>query len=807
MFARKKDGTLRLCIDYRGLNSITIKDRYPIPSIDEQLDRFAKCSVFSKLDLASGYHQLRVLQDHVPRTAFNTQFGSFQWKVMPFGLTNAPATFQRMMNGILAPFLRSFAQVYLDDIIIFSVDLQTHVGHLTKILDVLRKNKLYCKLSKCTFAQTEVEFCGFLVSKKGIRTHPEKIQLIQNWPVPKEISDLKSFLGLCGFYQRFIPRYAALIACLTSLYKKNAQWKWTQTEDLAFSTVKKELASAVSLAYPDFSRKFIIHLDASKLALGATLSQEADDGQLRLLSCTSRKFNVHELNYPVHEKEQLALVHCLEHWRHYLLGAESIAYTDNIATRHIRTSQNLSSRQIRWLQVIGRYNVDIRHIAGIDNKAADTLSRLNVLDGEEEDVDGSVHNEEEVNREMENVHGHNDEKEDDAIGNEDWANDYALDEELMEFCFHAGNLRPEYRLRHGVIWDGARIVVPHSKVLEILRLHHNSPLSGHLGICKTYDLVSRKYWFPHMRQDIQQFVQACDICQRNKTERYPTRGLLEPLQIPVQKWHSISMDWISGLPTSSVGNDCILTIIDRMTHMTHLIPCKSTSTSADVAQLLIQHVIRLHGVPRTIHSDRDSRLISRFWKELSSKLGIVHRYTSPYHPSTNGLVERMNRTVEQVLRTALDRLPLDLWEEKLPLVEMCINNSNLFHSEYSPFMLNYGFHPNLLGDVFERTKESHMEDVDEFIARMDKDLERLTGIIAEAQRSTKDQADKGRVPVEFKPGDSVLFNQSKLEKQSGSRSKFAKLKPKLLGPFKIAKFIATNVVELDQNIPGLGQGR
>ena len=185
------------------------------------------------------------------------------------------------MEFLLHSFVHSLRSTW-DDIIIFSVDLQTHVGHLTKILDVLRKNKLYCKLSKCTFAQTEVEFCGFLVSKKGIRTHPEKIQLIQNWPVPKEISDLKSFLGLCGFYQRFIPRYAALIACLTSLYKRNAQWKWTQTEDLAFSTVKKELASAVSLTYPDFSQKFIIHLDASKLALGATLSQEADDGQLRL---------------------------------------------------------------------------------------------------------------------------------------------------------------------------------------------------------------------------------------------------------------------------------------------------------------------------------------------------------------------------------------------------------------------------------------------------------------------------------------------------------------------------------------------
>jgi len=683
------------------------------------------------------------------------------------------------------------------------MDLESHVEHLRKILDTLRKNRLFCKLSKCLFAQGEVEFCGFLVSQKGIRTHPEKVHLIQNWPVSNDISDLKSFLGLCGFYQRFIPHYAAVIACLTDLYKKNVQWKWTHEQDTAFVQIKNALANAVALAYPDFSKKFIIHLDASKLALGATLSQEADDGQLRLLNCTSRKFNVHELNYPVHEKEQLALVHCLEHWRHYLLGAECIAFTDNIATRHIRTSQHLSSRQIRWLQVIDRYNVDIRHIPGTSNKAADTLSRLNVLDADGNEVDEeSVHAEELINREVELVHGRAEEDEIDT-DDEDWTNEYAADNELLDYCFHAGNLKPEYRLRNGLIWDNARIVVPHSKVSEILRMHHASPLSGHLGIAKTFDLISRKYWFPHMRHTIQQFVQRCDICQRNKTERHPIRGLLEPLQIPVQKWNSISMDWISGLPTSSNQNDCILTIIDRLTHMTHLIPCKSTSTSSDVAQLLIQHVVRLHGVPRTIHSDRDTRLISRFWKELSRKLGIIHKYTTPYHPSSNGLVERMNRTVEQVLRTALDRLPLTLWEEKLPLVEMCINNSNLFHSEYSPFYLNYGFNPNLLGDVFERTVCSHVEGVDQFIARMEKDTERIVGIIGEVQRTMKTQADRGRVPVEFKPGDLVLFNQARLEKQSGSRSKFSKIKPKLLGPFKIVKFIATNVVELDKPIPGL----
>ena len=402
------------------------------------------------------------------------------------------------------------------------------------------------------------------------------------------------------------------------------------------------------------------------------MSQEADEGELRLLSCTSRKFNVHELNYPVHEKEQLALVHCLEHWRHYLLGAETIAFTDNIATRYIRTSSNLSSRQIRWLQVIDRYNVKIRHIPGTSNKAADTLSRLNVLEGENDiDIDEeSVHNEVQLNRELENaVVGQvaEDDNEDEKDV-EDWTADYLADGELRDYCYHSGNLRPEYRLCNGVIWNGDQIVVPLSKIVGILKLLHAHPLSGHFGIAKTFDLVSRKYWFPRMRHRVQQFVRTCDVCQRNKSERHPTRGMLEPLQIPQNKWQSIAMDWITGLPTSPLGNDSILTIIDRLSHMVHLIPCKSTATSADVAQLLIQHIVRLHGVPRSIHSDRDSRLIARFWKELCNQLGIIHKYSTPYHPSSNGLVERANRTIEQVLRTALDQTTLDTWETKLPLV-------------------------------------------------------------------------------------------------------------------------------------------
>jgi hypothetical protein len=365
--------------------------------------------------------------------------------------------------------------------------------------------------------------------------------------------------------------------------------------------VKTHLAEAVSLAYPDFTKTFILHLDASKFALGATLSQEADDGKLRLINCTSRKFNVHELNYPVHEKEQLALVHCLEHWRHYLLGAKTIAYTDNIATRYIRTTHTPSSRQVRWLQIIDRYDIEIRHIAGVENKAADTLSRLTVIDDADEVDEDSIHNEAGIENETAEVHGDvgdNDEDEDE----EEWLNDYAADNEIMEYCFHANNLKPEYRRRRGLIWAGDQIVVPCSKVMEIIKTYHDNPTAGHFGISKTYDLIARKYCFPRMRNRIQQFVQVCDVCQRNKSDHKPTSGLLEPLQIPNRKWKSVSVDWIVGLPTSSRHNDSILTVIDRLTHMVHLIPCKSTDTAETTAQSFLQNIVRLHGVPRSIHS-------------------------------------------------------------------------------------------------------------------------------------------------------------------------------------------------------------
>lgn len=301
LFARKKDGSQRLCIDYRGLNVITVKDKYPLPRIDEILDNMAGCRVFSKMDLHSGYHQIRIKPEDIFKTAFQTKYGSFQFKVMPFGLTNAPATFQRMMNQIMQKH-REYTDVYLDDIVIHSRTLEEHAEHLRAILDTLRTEKLYAKLRKCEFARNSIEVCGHIISEKGISTMPSKLQNISEWPVPKNPADIKSFLGLCGFYQKFIPKYAAITVPLTELLKKSIKWKWEEPQKKSFTELKQALIHSAELAYPRWGEPFVVHLDASAFAIGATLSQNDTDGNLRMLACTSRKLNPAEQIQPTRGK-------------------------------------------------------------------------------------------------------------------------------------------------------------------------------------------------------------------------------------------------------------------------------------------------------------------------------------------------------------------------------------------------------------------------------------------------------------------------------------------------------------------------
>ena len=312
--------------------------------------------------------------EDVEKTAFNTKYGSFQFLVLPFGLCNAPSTFQRMMNEILSDYLMKFVKVYLDDIVIHSKTAEEHLSHIRQVFERLRQHKLFCKKEKCFFGRKSVEYCGYVVSEAGIATQPEKVKAIQNWPRPTDVKDIRSFIGLTGFYNRFIPDYAGIIAPLTDLLKKDQPFYWSNKSENAFKEIKAAFIKRTMLAYPDLDREFIVHLDASGESIGATLSQIDDKGVLCLVTCISKKLNSAERNYPTHERELLALVHSLNRWRHYLLGSHVIAYTDNQALQLLQSSANPSPRQCRWLESMQEFDLQLRYIPGIKNTAADALS-------------------------------------------------------------------------------------------------------------------------------------------------------------------------------------------------------------------------------------------------------------------------------------------------------------------------------------------------------------------------------------------------------------------------------------------------
>src|SRR4051812_7791041 len=374
IFVKKKNGDLRMCIDYRALNKITIKNRFPIPLIDDLIDRLHGAKVFTKIDLRSGYNQIRIHEGDIEKTAFQTRYGHFQYKVMPFGLTNAPATFQALMQEVLRPFLDIFVIVYIDDILIYSKNEQEHTEHLQQVLQALRQQKLYGTMTKCKFFKESVEYLGHVISKEGIATDPKKVEIIKTWPKLNNLKELQSFLGLCNYYRQFIADYSKISSPLTDLTHKNTPFHWTTHHSDAFETLKDHLSNSPVLCIPNPNLPFTITTDASDFAMGAVLTQDQGQGP-QPVAFTSRKMNSHERNYAAHEKETLAIMHALVKWRVYLEGRHFIVYTDHATLRHFPTQLNLSRRQARWTEKMADFDFEIEYLPGKQNVVADAISR------------------------------------------------------------------------------------------------------------------------------------------------------------------------------------------------------------------------------------------------------------------------------------------------------------------------------------------------------------------------------------------------------------------------------------------------
>ncbi|GJR73717.1 putative nucleotidyltransferase, ribonuclease H [Tanacetum coccineum] len=695
LFVKKKDGSMRLCIDYRELNRITIRNRYPLPRIDDLFDQLQGAKYFSKIDLRSGYHQLRVREQDISKTAFRTRYGHYEFLVMPFGLTNAPAVFMDLMNRIFHEYLDKFVIVFIDDILVYSKSEEEHERHLRIVLEILRQKKLYAKFSKCEFWLQQVTFLGHIVSADGIIMDPSK-----------------------GFSRLALP--------LTQLMRKGEKFVWTDERQESFEELKRRLVSAPILTLPSGSGGFQIYSDASKKGLGYVLMQHG-----KVIAYASRQLKPYEVNYPTHDLELAAVVFALKIWRHYLYGEACDIFTDHKSLKYIFTQRELNMRQRRWLELLKDYDTNIQYHPGKANVVADALSRKSGMIACFDSI---------ILHELERLD--------------------------VELCVRAivqnveDGKHTEFRVDDDdVVWFEDRLCVLNDQALreKVMTEAHSSPFTIHPGSTKMYRDLKQYFWWNGMKQDVATFVSKCMTCQQVKIEHQRASGLLQPLEIPMWKWDEISMDFVTGLPTTQKRHDAIWVVVDRLTKSAHFLPIRKNYGISKLAEIFRQEIVRLHGTPTSIVSDRDPKFTSRFWKGLQKAWGTRLKFSTAFHPQTDGQSERTIQTLEDMLRAcALEWT--GSWDEYLCLVEFAYNNSWHASIKAAPFELLYGRKcraPICWDEVGERLIEGPelIEITNEKVAVAKEKLK-------EARSRQKSYADKHRRDLEFQVGDRVFLKVS-----------------------------------------------
>jgi len=655
LFAPKKDGTLRPCIDYRKLNAITRKNRYPLPRIDELQDRLLNAKWFTAIDIRDAYYRIRMKEGEEWKTAFRTRWGLYEYLVMPFGLTNAPASFQELINDTLREYLDDFVSAYLDDILIFSKTYDEHVQHVRKVLQKLREKALPLKLKKCEFHKHRIPFLGYMVSTEGIGPDPKKIESVNEWPEPTTVKEIQALLGFFNYYRKFVRNFSSVAAPLSQLTKKDVKFTFDDKCRKAMKELQLRLTTAPVLSLFDPDQQAILETDASDFAIGACLTQKKD-GHKKPIAYYSRKMTGPELNYDIHDKELLAIVEAFREWRVYLEGTTLPVqvYTDHKNLLYWTSTKTLNRRQVRWSEALAGCNFEIHHVRGTENAGADALSRRP---------------------------------------------DYAKNLDITTTSIlQESNGVLKYRKPEVTQICSMSEHTPDEEKRDIIRLYHDDPMSGHPGVDKTIEIITRNHIWKGLRKDVQGYIAACDTCHKSKTTRHRPYGLLQPLPAPDRPWHTITMDFITGLPPSEepltgTKYDSILVLVDKLTKYCYFVPHLTTATAEDMAFVFLKTIVARHGIPEQLVTDRDKLFTSQFWRSFTDQLGIQHRLSTSFHPQTDGQTERMNQSLEQYLRCYLN-YEQDNWARLLPIAQIAINNRKAA-TGVSPFYANYGFHPDL----------------------------------------------------------------------------------------------------------------
>ncbi|GJT01750.1 putative reverse transcriptase domain-containing protein [Tanacetum coccineum] len=771
LFVKKKDGSFRMCIDYRELNKLTVKNRYPLPRIDDLFDQLQGSRVYSKIDLRSGYHQLRVREEDISKTAFRTRYGHYEFQVMPFGLTNAPAVFMDLMNRVCKPYLDRFVIVFIDDILIYSKSRKEHEGHLKLILNLLKKEELYAKFSKCEFWLSKVQFLGHVIDSEGIHVDPAKIEAIKDWASPKTPTEIRQFLGLAGYYRRFIEGFSKIARPMTKLTQKSVKFEWGEKAEAAFQLLKQKLCSAPILALPEGSENFVVYCDASHKGLGAVLMQRE-----KVIAYASRQLKVHEKNYTTHDLELGAVVFALKMWRHYLYGTKCVVFTDHKSLQHILDQKELNMRQRRWLELLSDYDCEIRYHPGKANVVADALSR------KERSKPLRV-------RALVMTIGLNLPKQILSAQSEARKEENFINEDLRGMI---NKLEPR---ADGTLCLNNRSWIPCLGDLRALIMHesHKSKYSIHPGSDKMYQDLKKLYWWPNMKAEIATYVSKCLTCAKVKIEYQKPSGLLVQPEIPQWKWENITMDFVTKLPRTAAGQDTIWVIVDRLTKSAHFLPMREDDTLEKLTRQYLKEVVSKHGVPVSIISDRDGKFTSHFWKSLHKALGTRLDMSTAYHPETDGQSERTIQTLEDMLRACV----LDFgkgWDKHLPLVEFSYNNSYHTSIKAAPFEALYGRKcrsPICWAEVGDSQLTGP-----EIIHETTERIVQIKSHIQAARDRQKSYADVRRKPLEFQVGDKVMLKVSPWKGviRFGKRGK---LNPRYIGPFKIIAKVGTVAYRLE----------
>ncbi|UYV66855.1 hypothetical protein LAZ67_4003110 [Cordylochernes scorpioides] len=696
ILVKKKNGTFRFCVDYRNLNSVTVEYQYPLPRIDDCFDSLHGARYFTSLDLCSGYWQVEVEEQDREKTAFITPDGHYQFNVLPFGLCNGPATFERLMDTVLRTHKWKICLCYLDDVIIFSEDLHSHLNRLKTILECLKTAGLTLNASKCRFAYTKLLILGHVVSNEGIAPDPEKIISIRKFPTPRTVKDVRAFLRLCSYYRRFIREFSKVALPLHILTRENHSFAWGKEQELSFNSLKNKLISPEVLIHYDPNKPIGLHTDASDQGLGAVLVHLDENTKERPISYAGRTLQKAETNYSTTEKECLAIIWAIKKFRPYLYGKKFTIYTDHHNLCWMAKMKNTAGRLARWSLELQEYDFAIKYKSGKTHLDADGLSRCPIPDRIISTINYEEHDYNSYIKKIDNLVNQN-------------PNSYG--ENFTKFKEKLFKKNPS------VTGDPWLLIVPKNKQKELLENMHDHPASGHMGIKRTYNRLKSKYFWPSMLKTVEEYVSSCPECQFRKTPSRLPQGLLQPIPPASRPFEKMGIDLMGRFPKSGRGNSWILVCTDYYSRYieTAALP---RGTAEEIADFFLQRVVLRHGAPKTVISDRGSCFLSKLFNEVLKICNTLHKKTTSYHPQTNGQTERMNRTLADMMAMYIDERHQN-WDEILPFVTFAYNSSIQDTTGYSPYFLIHGRELlTFLDSTFDMPELSKHKDYDEYVSNL-----------------------------------------------------------------------------------------